>query len=71
MAINSHQQINKLITKWKIKSKELDAQAIKMNGRGESTVMGREATTAADQLRHCIKDLQKEKQKIIRREQNV
>ena len=53
--------IDKLITKWKRKAKKLDAQAIKMNGKGETTSMGREATTAADHLRQCIKDLQKEK----------
>ena len=54
---------DKLIMKWERKAKELDTKAIDMNGKGATTVMGREAMVAADTFRECIKDLQKEKNK--------
>ena len=55
----------RLISMWKNKAKELDDKAVKYNGRGGPTEMGKEATSSTDTLRQCIKDLQKEKNKHI------
>lgn len=51
--------MDKLIIRWRRMAKELDAEAIKYNRRGGTTVMGNKATAQANQIRECIKDLQK------------
>ena len=51
--------MDKLITEWNLRCKELDANVIKLNGKGGETTMGRTERMVANQLRQCIKDLQK------------